>query len=169
MGPTGCGKTVLVFKILLSDSVSFPVPTRIRYHYGVWQNRFAEVEATDPRFEFVEGLPVFDDLPDWGQAHSYGHQRFDGGGEQFKDSNGYFYKTQSSQEHDSVILGPKVINGRTHNTRFISQNAHLMILFKNPRDADTGTSDVPKKPYISFRRNKETLQLLCGELSSRDG
>ena len=59
MGPTGCGKTVLVFKILLLERVFLPVPTRIRYHYGAWQNRFAEVEA---RFEFVEGLPVIDDL-----------------------------------------------------------------------------------------------------------
>ena len=66
---TGCGKTELVFKILLSDRVFLPVPTRIRYHYGAWQNRFAELEATDPRFEFVEGLPTFDDLPGGG-AHT---------------------------------------------------------------------------------------------------
>ena len=32
--PTGCGKTELVFKILLSDRVFLTVPTRIKYHYG---------------------------------------------------------------------------------------------------------------------------------------
>ena len=57
VGPTGCGKTQLVFKILLTDRVFLPVPTRIKYHYGAWQPRFAEVEAADPRFELVEGLP----------------------------------------------------------------------------------------------------------------
>ena len=62
VGPTGCGKTKLVLKMLLSDRVFLLVPTRIRHHYGAWRNRFAEVEATEPRFKFVEGLPVFDDL-----------------------------------------------------------------------------------------------------------
>ena len=47
----------LVFKILLTDRVFLPVPTRIKYNYGAWQPRFAEVEAADPRFELVEGLP----------------------------------------------------------------------------------------------------------------
>ena len=31
------------------------------YHYGAWQNRFTEVEASDSRF--VEGLPTHNDLP----------------------------------------------------------------------------------------------------------
>ena len=39
--PTGCDKKELVFKILLLDRVFLPVPTRIRYQYGAWQNRFA--------------------------------------------------------------------------------------------------------------------------------
>ena len=63
VGPTGCGKTELVFKILLSNRVFLPAPTRFKYHYGAWQKRFAEVEAADLRFEFVKGLPLFDDLP----------------------------------------------------------------------------------------------------------
>ena len=36
-----------------------PAPARIKYHYGAWQKRFAEVGAA----EFVEGLPTFVDLP----------------------------------------------------------------------------------------------------------
>ena len=68
VGPTGCGKTVLVFKMLL-DSVFLPAPTRVMYLYGAWQNRFAEVEASEPRFEFVEGIPVFVNLPHGG-AHT---------------------------------------------------------------------------------------------------
>ena len=65
VGPTGCGKTDLVFKILLLDRVFLPVPTRIKYmyYYGAWQTRFAEVEATDPRLESADGLPVYEDPP----------------------------------------------------------------------------------------------------------
>ena len=63
VGPTGCGKTELVFRILPPDGVFLPAPARIKYNYGAWQRRFGEVEATDPRFEFMEGLPIFDDLP----------------------------------------------------------------------------------------------------------
>ena len=48
VGPTGCGQTELMFKLLLSDSVFLLTPTRIRYHYSAWQNRLARVEATDP-------------------------------------------------------------------------------------------------------------------------
>ena len=69
VGPTGCGKTEHVFKILLSYWVFLPVPTRIKYYYGAWQTRFAEVEAADPRFEFAEGLPVYEDLPE-GSEHT---------------------------------------------------------------------------------------------------
>ena len=58
VGPTDCSKTKLVLIMLLSDRVFLLVPTRIRYHYGAWQNRFAEVEATEPRIKFVEGLRV---------------------------------------------------------------------------------------------------------------
>ena len=58
MGPTGCGKTELAFA-----RVFLPVPTRIKYSYGALQAKFAEVEAADSRFEFVEGLPAYDDLP----------------------------------------------------------------------------------------------------------
>ena len=48
-----------------TDRFFLPAPTRIKYYmyYGAWQRRFGEVEATDPRFEFVEGLPIIDDLP----------------------------------------------------------------------------------------------------------
>ena len=52
-------------KILLSDKVFVPAPARIKYmyHCGAWQMKFAEFGADDPRFKFVEGLPIFDDLP----------------------------------------------------------------------------------------------------------
>ena len=37
----------------------------------------------------------------------------------------------------TVLFLVQKLYGRTHNTRVISQNAHLMILFKNTRDASS--------------------------------
>ena len=50
LSPTGFSKTELVFRMLISDDVFLPTPTRIKYHYGAWQNGFTEVEASDSRF-----------------------------------------------------------------------------------------------------------------------
>ena len=35
----------------------------------------------------------------------------------------------------TVLILVQKLYGRMHNTRVISQNAHLMVLFKNPRDS----------------------------------
>ena len=69
VGATGCGKTEPVFRMLFSDDVFLPTPTRIMYHYGAWQNRFTEIEASDSRFDFVEGLPAHSGLPS-GTTHT---------------------------------------------------------------------------------------------------
>ena len=134
VGPTGCDKTVLVFKILISDRVFLPAPTRIRYHYGAWQRRFAEVKATDPRFEFVEGLPMFDDQPG---GSEYTVMVIDDLMEEVSKSKTAMdiFTKHSDNRNMSVLFLVQKSYGWTLNTRVNSQNAHLMILFKNPRDA----------------------------------
>ena len=136
VGPTGCGKTQLVFRMLLSDHVFLPAPTRIMYHYGAWQNRFTEVEASDSRFEFVEGLPTHDDLPS-GTAHTVmviGDLMEEVS--KSKTAMDIFIK-HSHHRNMTVLFLVQKLYGRTHNTRVISQKAHLMVLFKNPRYASS--------------------------------
>jgi len=62
-GPTGCGKSVFVFKMLdnLKEMV-VPLPQKVIYCYGEYQSGFAKY----PWVEFHEGLPkseMFDGTP----------------------------------------------------------------------------------------------------------
>ena len=138
VGPKGCGNTELdpVQNIAFGQSV-LPAPTRIKYYYGAWQKRFAEVEAAfDPRFEFVEGLSVFDDLPG-GSEHTV--TVIDDLMEEVTKSKTVMdiFTKHSHHRNMTVLLLVQKLYGRTHNTRVISQNAHLMILFKNPRNTSS--------------------------------
>ena len=64
-GPTGCGKTVFVRKLLESDLI-FPRPRKVIWCYSEWQSAYEEIDA-----KFVEGLTeedcdliIIDDLMD---------------------------------------------------------------------------------------------------------
>ena len=86
------------------------------------------------------------------------------------------FTKHSHHKNMTVLFLVQKLYGRTHNTRVVSQNAHLMVLFKKPKRriqcADIRAPDVPRKPQVSIqpiqRRNKETPQLSCGELTSED-
>ena len=119
VGPTGCGKTELVFKMLLSDIVFLPAPTRIMYHYGAWQTRFKEVEASDSRFEFVEGLPTHDGLPR-GTTHTV--MVIDDLMEEVSKSKTAMdiFTKHSHHRNMTVLFLVQKLYSRTHNTRVIS-------------------------------------------------
>ncbi|KAJ8018824.1 hypothetical protein HOLleu_42971 [Holothuria leucospilota] len=56
-GPTGCGKTQFVKKMLTQDVIE-GAPERIVYCYGEYQPAFVEMSAALPQIRFVEGLPT---------------------------------------------------------------------------------------------------------------
>ena len=45
----------------------------------------------------------------------------DGGGDQVKDGDGYFYETQSSQEQDSVVFGSEVVRSDTQHKGHLTE------------------------------------------------
>lgn len=56
-GPTGCGKTNWIFK-LLASRLNFTEPvTGILYCYGVYQPMYTEMKRVIPNIEFHKGLP----------------------------------------------------------------------------------------------------------------
>ena len=55
-GPTGCGKTVFVRKLLASDLI-FPRPHKVTWCYSEWQSAYEEIDA-----KFVDGLTEEDFL-----------------------------------------------------------------------------------------------------------
>ena len=53
-GPTGCGKTWFVRRILEEQLIK-PLPTIIIWVYSEWQSDYEHVWATFPHVEFVDG------------------------------------------------------------------------------------------------------------------
>jgi hypothetical protein len=127
-GPTGCGKTRWIFRLLEhADEMIDPRPARIMYCYGEYQSIFAKY----PGIEFNEGLPdvtqfdgkrptllIIDDLMD-----------------ETDSSVEKIFTRMSHHRNISVIYITQNMFPKNKHARTISLNSHYMILFKNPRDA----------------------------------
>lgn len=132
-GPTGCGKTQFVYKLLKhADSVISPRPTKIIWCYGAYQNTFKDIKGV----EFIEGLPelsifdgkeptllVLDDLLS----------------ETDERVTKIFTKISHHANVSVLYLTQNLFHGNKQN-RTITLNAHYMVLFKNPRDASQITN-----------------------------
>jgi GTPase SAR1 family protein len=127
-GPTGCGKTLFVFRLIRHASqVIDPPSQKIVYCYGEFQPLFSEF----PDVEFQEGLP------DVG--------RFDG---RFRcllilddlmneaNQNVCDWFTKLSHHRDvSVVFVTQNLFHRNRFVRTMNLNTHYLVLLKNPRDA----------------------------------
>ena len=62
-GPTGCGKTELVLKLLEQRRLA-PFPQRLIWVFGEWQEAYERVRLAFPEIEFVEGYQdwIYDGL-----------------------------------------------------------------------------------------------------------
>ena len=127
-GPTGCGKTEFVFKVIENKTkMIYPPPSRIWYCYGEYQPLF----ATYPYITFNEGLPdisnfdgkeptllVIDDLM-----------------EETNNTVVSIFTKISHHRNISVFYLAQNLFPKNKHARTISLNSHYLILFKNPRDA----------------------------------
>jgi nucleoside-triphosphatase THEP1 len=136
-GPSGCGKTELVFKILSQPETFSQRVNKIQYHYGEWQKRFSHVREHDSRYEFIEGLPDISSIPAQDQQHSV--IVIDDLMEEARKSDfiASLFTKFSHHRNITVIFLVQKFYGNSYISRIISGNAHVIILFKNPRD---GTS-----------------------------
>ena len=128
LGPTSCGKTRFVFKLVdYVDSMIEPPPTKIVYCYGEYQQLFRQY----PQVYFREGLPdmnnfdgrepvllVVDDLM---------HET--------NETVANLFTKGSHHRNVSVLFLVQNLFPKNKFARTISLNAHYMVLFKNPRDA----------------------------------
>ena len=56
-GPTGCGKTTFVARLLRNASAMIdPPPERVTWYYGEWQTAYENLDIPNVRLE--EGLPT---------------------------------------------------------------------------------------------------------------
>jgi len=127
-GPTGCGKTRFVFKLIENARAMIdPPPRRIVYCYGEYQQLFRKYL----RVTFHQGLPNADD--------------FDGSEpvllivddlmNETDDSVANLFTKGSHHRNNSVAFLVQNLFHKNKHIRTISLNAHYMVLYKNPRDA----------------------------------
>lgn len=130
-GPTGCGKTYWLKRLL--DNVSkycLPEPTRVTYFYGEYQSIFGSM----PKVNFIQGLPEnmiskFDGVqPEWVIIDDLMLESTSS-----KVISELFTKG-SHHRNLSVILLVQNFFTRGKESRNISLNAQYLVLFKNPRD-----------------------------------
>ena len=132
-GPTGCGKTTFVARLLLNGSGMIdPAPERVTWYYGEWQSAYENLDI--PNLHLQEGLPssfdadkrnivVLDDL----MAETDGRVTD-------------LFTKKSHHSNTSVIYLVQNIFSRNKESRTISLNTQYMVVFKNPRDASQITN-----------------------------
>jgi len=129
-GPTGCGKTAWVLRLIdnIREKIE-PIPSRIWYCYGEFQPTFNSY----PRIHFHEGLPDLSDTV------------FDGSESTLLILDDLMSETNqlvanvftkiSHHRNVSVVYLTQNLFDRNKYARTISLNAHYLVLLKNPRDA----------------------------------
>ena len=128
-GPTGCGKTTFVARLLRNSSEMIdPPPERVTWYYGEWQTEYENLDI--PNLHLEEGLPtsfdndgkrglvVLDDL----MAETDG-----------RVTN--LFTKKSHHSNTSVIYLVQNLFSKNKESRTISLNSQYMVIFKNPRDA----------------------------------
>lgn len=127
-GPTSCGKTRFVFRLIdNAECMVEPPPSKIVYCYGEYQQLFCRY----PHVQFRKGLPEIDDFD--GQepvlliVDDLMHEA--------NDAMANLFTKGSHHRNVSVVFLVQNMFHRNKHARTISLNCHYMILFKNPRDA----------------------------------
>ena len=134
-GPTGCGKTEFVKRLINSSKIiSAPIPERIIYFYGEYQDKFNDMVNV----EFIQGLPesVFKSLdgrPTWIIIDDLMHESASS-----KLISELFTKG-SHHRNLSIILIVQNFFIKGSESRNISLNSQYITLFKNPRDQSIAT------------------------------
>ena len=127
-GPTSCGKTAFVLKLIENaQRMIDPPPRKIVYCYGEFQQLFCQY----PHVHFREGLPATDE--------------FDGSEpvllviddliQETNETVANLFTKGSHHRNVSVLFLAQNLFPKNKFARTISLNAHYMVLFKNPRDA----------------------------------
>jgi hypothetical protein len=130
-GPSGAGKTSFIHRILKNiDSICNVPFSRVVYAYGIFQPLYRDI-AKIPNVQMVEGMPSVDDL----QLNPEGTLLV---------LDDLFLDT--SKETAQLFTRLRHLNLSTifvthnffHECRFmrtITRNAHYLVFFRNPRDA----------------------------------
>ena len=139
-GPTGCGKTTFVARLLRNASEMIdPPPEHVTWYYGEWQAAYKNLDIPNMRME--EGLP----------------QSFDNDGKrglvvlddlmaETDERVTNLFTKKSHHSNTSVIYLVQNLFSKNKESRTISLNSQYMIVLKNPRDV-TQMTTLAKQMY----------------------
>ena len=125
-GPTGCGNTTFVARLLRNASAMIDSPPeRVTWYYGKWQSAYENLDVPNMRLE--EGLPTsFDTDGQCGLDDLIAET----------DSRVTTLFTKKSHHSDtSVTYLVQNLFPKNKESRTISLNSQYMVVCKNPRDA----------------------------------
>ena len=145
-GPTGCGKTTFVARLLRNASEMIdPPPERVTWYYGEWQAGYKNLDIPNMRME--EGLP----------------QSFDNDGKrglvvlddlmaETDERVTNLFTKKSHHSNTSVIYLVQNLFSKNKESRTISLNSQYMIVLKKPTRCDAndyiGQTDVPRSSQV---------------------
>ena len=125
-GPTGCGKTTFVARLLRNASVMIdPPPEQVTWYYGQWQSAYEYLDI--PKLRLEEGLPMSFDTGKRNVRRSHGRNR--------RTRDGTIHEEESSLEHIRHIPRAEPFP----ETQGESNHTLECTIFKNPRDASQVT------------------------------
>ncbi len=169
-GPTGCGKTCWVQK-LLQCKYNFTEPVRkILYCYGVYQPKFNEMKRELPNIEFHFGLPNKDTVEKYSNTNFLDVIVLDDLMEQIVDNveaQALFTKYCHHYNISTIFLTQNVMaQGKC--ARNISLNTLILVLFQNHRDKNQAMilarQQCPRSPDLFLEAFEDATRQAYGYL-----
>lgn len=136
-GPTHCGKTYWVSRLLVHDMFTQPLAS-VLYCYGVYQSFFQtlkEMPALQSRLRFKKGLPTQEELEAMndGRFHIVVLDDLMESIVKSADMQQLFTKYCHHLNISAVFISQNLFQTGPH-ARSISLNCHVVVLFANKRD-----------------------------------
>jgi len=154
-GPTSCGKTRFVFRLVDNAARMIePSPNKIVYCFGEYQQMFCQY----PHVNFHQGLPNMEDFD--------GREPIlliiDDLMQETNETVANLFTKGSHHRNVSVLFLAQNLFPKNKFARTMSLNAHYIILFKNPRDAsqfaNLARQMYPKKWQFAVEAYKDATQ-----------
>jgi len=164
-GPSCCGKTELLQKILLNlnNLVDKPIE-RIVFCYSEWQKKYEIFNYLSPKVEMIQGIVKLDDFDE----KTNNLLILDDLMNDCKNSMEILelFNVKSHHRNISVFLVSQNIFTKGRCTRDLNLNSSCMIIFKNWRDV-TQINFLARQMFP--KKSKDFLQIFDDSCASNDG
>ena len=132
-GPTGCGKTTFVTRLLRNSSTMIdPSPERVKCYYGEWQSAYENLDI--PNLHLEKRLPTSFD------ASKRNIVVLDDLMVETDERVTNLFTKKSHHCNTSVIYLVQNLFPKNKESRTISLNSQYIVVFKNPRDVSQMTT-----------------------------